>query len=74
MMCLPAHLVRFIRRVLHIFHKGFFAVDNASLGRVGSGIQCESALESFGTALVVATLVLEVVPALKFVDLVKGLL
>ena len=60
--------------MLHIFHKGFFAVDNASLGRVGSGIQRESALESFCAALVVAMLVLEVVPALKFVDLVKGLL
>ena len=73
-MCLPAHLAQFIRRALHIFHKGFFAVDNTSLGLVGSGIQHESALESFGTALVVATLVLEVVPALKFVNSVKGLL
>ena len=72
--CLPAHLARFIRRALHIFHKGFFAVNNMSLGRVGLGIQHESALESFGAALVVATLVLEVVPALKFIDSVKGLL
>ena len=72
MTCLPAHLARFIGHALHIFHKGFFAVDNASLGHVGSGIQRESALESFGMALVVATLVLEVIPALKFVDSVKG--
>ena len=47
-------------------------VNNASLGHVGSGIQCESALESFGMALVVAALVLEVIPALKFVNLVEG--
>ena len=60
--------------MLHVFHKGFFAVDNASLGHVGSGIQRKSALESFGMALVVAMLVLEVIPALKFVNLVEGLL
>ena len=66
--------MRFIGRALHIFHKGFFAVNNASLGHIGLGIQRKSALESFGTALVVAALVLEVIPALKFVDSVKGLL
>ena len=72
--CLLAHLARFIRCTLHIFHKGFFTVNNASLGCVGSGIQHESTLESFGVALVVAMLVLEVVPALKFVNSVEGLL
>ena len=55
--------------MLHVFHEGFFAVDNASLG-----IQCESTLESFSTALVVAALVLEVIPALKFINSVEGLL
>ena len=73
-MCLPAHLARFIRRMLHVFHKGFLAVNNASLGHIGLGIQCKSTLESFGMALVVAALVLEVIPALKFINLVEGLL